>query len=178
MYTAEVYDALQLSALDIDDFATTLAPKIKESRRLIVAGNGGSSAIASHLVADVMKTTGRFDMPSVINLTDNVPLLTAFSNDVAYVDALSEMAYRHGVGDDDVVLIISSSGNSQNVVNLAHMTLSRAAPTYAMVGFDGGRLKNLLTDEYVLHIKSNDYGIVEDLHHIAMHALMNALKMV
>jgi phosphoheptose isomerase len=157
-------------------FTEDLARSIAGSQRVLTAGNGGSSAIASHMVADVMKTVGRFDLPSAICLTDNVPLLTAMSNDISYVDALANIAALHHVCEDDCVVIISSSGNSDNVVNLARMSLSRGATVYAMVGFQGGRLASMLEDRYVLHVKSNDYGVVEDVHHHVVHRLVRALK--
>lgn len=160
----------------IQGFVDELARAISGSQRVMTAGNGGSSAIASHMVADIMKTVGRFDLPSAICLTDNVPLLTAMANDISYVDALANIAALHHVNEEDLVVIVSSSGNSENVVNLARMSLSRGARVYAMVGFNGGRLAGMLDSNHVLHVDSYDYGVVEDVHHHVIHRLVRALK--
>lgn len=173
---SELTDVLLAQEERIGEFTEDLARAIAGSSRVMTAGNGGSSSIASHLVADVMKTVGRFDLPSVMCLTDNVPLLTAMANDISYVDALANIAALHHVNEEDLVVIVSSSGNSDNVVNLARMALSRGASVYAMVGFSGGRLASMLEPKYVLHVRSHDYGVVEDVHHHVIHRIVRALK--
>ena len=172
---SELVKVLQDHERVISSFSAALSNAVKSSKRVITAGNGGSAAIASHMVVDIMKTSKRFDLPSVICLNDNVPLLTAIANDVSYEDSLSLAADLHKVGEGDLVVIVSSSGNSKNVVGLARLAMSRGATVYAMTGFTGGILLHLPI-HVCLHIESNDYGVVEDVHHHIMHRLVKELQ--
>ena len=174
MITRELINALIQHESQIEDFVLQLSSDIVKAARVFVAGNGGSAAIASHMVTDIMKTTMRFDLPSVICLSDSIPLLTALANDVAYDQCLSEAANLHHVGTGDLVVLISSSGNSSNVLNLARMAKYRNATVVGMTGFGGGILPSLSSRSLVIDV--NDYGVVEDIHHHVIHCLVRALR--
>ncbi len=124
-----------------------------------------------------MKTSKRFDLPSVICLSDNIPLLTAIANDISYDDTFAEAANLHHIRSRDMAIVISSSGNSKNVVNFAKLAVDRGATLFTMTGFAGGILREIGSKHGVsLHIDVNDYGIVEDIHNHVIHRLVKELQ--
>ncbi len=144
-------------------------------RRVYVFGNGGSAAIASHLVCDLTKTAARPGVPPLrsVALTDNVPLLTAWANDAAYEHVYAAQVEML-VDRDDVVIAISSSGRSPNILAAIRSALSRGARVIGLVGFDGGPALELV--DVAIHVPVHDYGIVEDAHAAVAHALTAAVK--
>ena len=162
----------------VDSIAYDLYGMSQFGRRLFVAGNGGSSAIASHFVADMMKTSTI--SLSTVCLSDNVPLLTALSNDVNYEEALAGALTFHQMHSEstqnDMLIVISSSGRSHNIVNLLERSRNYGMKTVALVGFHGGPAKDL-ADTYI-HVKSEHYGVVEDCHHAIMHDITDRLRLI
>jgi D-sedoheptulose 7-phosphate isomerase len=145
------------------------------NRRVYVMGNGGSSATASHFVCDLVKTA-RVPTHAPIkafSLSDNTPLLTAWSNDQAYECVFAE-SIDAVVEPGDVVIAISASGNSRNIVRGLEAAASKRARTIALLGFDGGMASELA--EVVVHIPCDDYGLVEDCHSALGHAITKALR--
>lgn len=142
---------------------------------LWVAGNGGSAAISDHTVCDVTKGTHVEDGQPIrsISLASNVPMITAIGNDIHYDQIFREqLVYYLQAGD--AVLLVSSSGNSPNVVEACKYALSRSVPTIAFVGFQGGELKRLA--DCVIHIEVDNYGIAEDTHQSLIHVLTQYIK--
>lgn len=140
-----------------------------------VAGNGGSAAIADHTVCDTTKGTfleGKLPLRS-ISLAANGAMLTALANDIAYERVFSEQL-KYYLEENDAVLLVSSSGNSPNVVEACRYANERGVPTVAFVGFNGGRLAELA--RHVVWIQVDNYGIVEDTHQSLMHVLTQYLK--
>lgn len=135
-----------------------------------VAGNGGSAAIANHTVCDCSKGTHVEGQPPLraISLAANVPLLTALGNDIAY-DAVFSEPLKYYLTEKDAVLLVSSSGNSPNVVKACEYANEKGVPTIAFVGFKGGRLKEKA--RHVIHVEVENYGIVEDTHQSLIHVL-------
>lgn len=141
---------------------------------IITCGNGGSAASASHFVCDIAKWTVHEGQPRVraIALTDNVPLITAWSNDTAYERAFVEQlmsVYRPG----DTLLAISGSGNSPNVLRAVEWANDQGAMTIGLTGFGGGRLAHLARLAVVT--PSHFMPQVEDAHSAMCHALAVAL---
>ncbi len=137
---------------------------------LWVAGNGGSASIADHAVCDISKGTyaeGHKPLRAVA-LTANGPLLTALGNDISYDDVYSE-PLKYYLTERDAVLLVSSSGNSENVVRACKVANAAGVPTIAFVGFSGGRLGE--TANHVIHVKEDNYGVVEDIHMSLIHVL-------
>ncbi|MFA6317450.1 MAG: SIS domain-containing protein [Elusimicrobiota bacterium] len=138
--------------------------KVRDSgRKVLVMGNGGSAAIASHIAVDLSKTARVPGRPLIraVALTDNVEFLTAVANDKSFDDifvAKMESLLEPG----DMALLISGSGNSANLIKAAKYARSRGARTVALLGFDGGRLKGLV-DLHLL-VPSDQYGVIEELH--------------
>ncbi len=140
-----------------------------------VAGNGGSAAIADHTVCDCSKGTYVAGHPPVrtISLASNVPMLTAIGNDISYDDVFSE-PLKYYLKDTDALLVVSSSGNSPNVVKACEYANAAGVPTIAFVGFKGGKLADIA--QHVVHIPIEKYGIVEDTHQSLIHALTQYMK--
>ena len=141
---------------------------------LWVAGNGGSAAISDHTTCDTTKGTYVEGQPPVrcISLTSNVAMLTALGNDVAY-DAVFSRQLEFYLQPQDAVLLVSSSGNSPNVVRACEYANGRGVPTLAFVGFGGGRLKELAG--HSVWVPVHNYGIVEDLHQSLIHVVTQYL---
>lgn len=140
-----------------------------------VAGNGGSAAIADHTVCDSSKGTHVPGQPPfrTISLASNVPMLTALANDISY-DAVFSEQLKYYLTEKDAVLVVSSSGNSPNVVNACAYAKEHGVPTIAFVGFKGGKLAEIA--DTVVHIAVDNYGIVEDTHQSLIHMLTQYMK--
>ena len=139
-----------------------------------VAGNGGSAAIADHTACDATKGTylpGQRPLRS-ISLSSNVAMLTALANDFSYEDGFwKQLAYY--VKPGDAVLLVSSSGNSPNVVEACRYARKEGITTIAFVGFEGGKLRELA--DHVVWIPVDNYGMAEDTHQSLMHVLTQFL---
>jgi D-sedoheptulose 7-phosphate isomerase len=164
-----------LAALDnVDKEKLNAAVKVLMSARekgnqIFVGGNGGSSAIAEHLECDFQKGC-HHDNKTLItrSLTSNAAMLTAIGNDLGYEKTFSyqlELLAK----PQDIVLLISSSGNSPNIVLGATKARDLGCFVIGMTGFEGGVLKDI--SDISLHVPYNNYGIVEDSHQAIMHAL-------
>jgi D-sedoheptulose 7-phosphate isomerase len=144
-------------------------------KQVFVVGNGGSAATASHMAADIAKNTLSPNMRRfrIMSLTDNTPLLTALGNDLGYDRVFSEQL-TNLIRPGDVLVTISGSGRSANVLEAMRCARAHAATNVALLGFDGGEAREL-ADEYVL-VPSDDYGVIEDIHMILSHALTGFFK--
>ncbi len=164
-----------LDELPMDRIAQ-VADRILEAYRkgqlVVLMGNGGSAATASHIACDLGKTIlgntpGRTRF-RVMSLTDNVPGLTAWANDVGYEAVFAE-PLQTWIQPEDVVIAISGSGNSPNILEGIRVARSLGAYTIGLLGFEGGEAR-LLVDLPVVVPRSN-YGIVEDLHMVFGHLI-------
>ncbi len=144
---------------------------LKEDRTIFICGNGGSASTASHFAEDLAYWTK--EGIRAISLTDNNALITAISNDEGYKNVFVrqlENLFREG----DIVIGISASGNSPNVVNALDYANNHKGLSIALVGFDGGKAKYI--SHHYIHIESDDYGVVEDMHLILAHLIAKNLK--
>lgn len=145
-------------------------------RGFFVMGNGGSAATASHIVNDLQKC-----IPPVAGgrpyramaLTDSVPLMLAWANDTEYANIFCEQL-RNWVQKDDIVLGISGSGNSENVIRAIELANEAGALTIGLSGYDGGRL--LQTARLNIHVPTFNMQQAEDLHMVALHLIFSALR--
>ena len=142
---------------------------------LWVAGNGGSAAIANHTVCDMTKGTHVEQLPVLKShsLACNIPMMTALSNDISYDDVFSRQL-EYYLKPEDAVLLVSSSGNSTNVVKACEFANAQGNPTIAFVGFRGGRLKDIAAHHVWIPVEN--YGIVEDIHQSLMHVLSQYVR--
>jgi len=142
---------------------------------VFVLGNGGSAATASHFACDLGKGTISPGIPRlrVVALTDNVPLLTAWANDTDYVNVFSEQL-ESLVRPGDVVIAISASGNSPNVLKAVEVARKAGATTVGLAGFDGGKLKSAV--DVCVVVPVDHMGQVEDGHMILDHLITDCIK--
>src|ERR1700680_5283845 len=117
----------------------------RNGRRIFIMGNGGSAATASHFALDLAKNTIMPGAPRLkaISLTDHVPLITAWSNDTHYEHIFAEQL-TNMMEPGDVVIGISASGNSANVINAVKLAQQSRAETIGLLGATGGKLKNMV----------------------------------
>jgi len=146
-------------------------------RRVFIMGNGGSAATASHFALDLAKNTIMPQAPRLkaISLTDHVPLITAWSNDTAYEHIFAEQL-ANLIEPGDVVIGISASGNSLNVINALMLAKQSRAFTVGILGATGGKIKDIV-DAYVLAPGQN-IEQEEDAHLIIAHVITRHMRVV
>lgn len=152
-----------------------LADAVGRDATVFACGNGGSAAIANHLVCDhargVSADTGL--RPKVHSLSSNIEILTAIANDVAYAEVFAHQLALMG-RPGDVLVTISSSGDSENIVRAIQGAKANGIAVIALTGFSGGRSAALADVD--LHVAADNYGVVEDVHQSLMHALAQFLR--
>jgi len=160
----------------LKEAASRLGEAYARRATVYVCGNGGSASISNHLVCDHLKgvQTDTDLKPRVISLSSNIETITAIANDISYDDVfvypLKTMANA-----GDVLITISSSGDSENVVRAASWAKDNGLEVIAMSGFDGGRSARLADTN--LHVTADNYGVVEDVHQSLMHILAQYLRL-
>ena len=159
-YADEIKKGLAAVADKLED-----AKHLMGSKRIFVGGNGGSSAISDHLACDFEKGASK----PTINLSSRPALLSAIANDYGYEFTLSWQLMAANVDPWDTVILISSSGNSSNIIEAARAAQMHGAKILSLTGFDGGKLKTM--SDVSLHVPLNNYGQVEDCHQAIMHIL-------
>lgn len=165
----------KISPVEIQKIVNILHDTRMNHHSVYLCGNGGSAATASHWANDLCKGTVSQALPRLraIALTDNVPLITAWANDSAYENIFASQLANF-VQPLDVVIGISGSGNSRNVLNAMRCARQEGALTIGLTGFDGGRLKELA--DFCIVVPSNSMEQVEDAHLILTHAVSTALR--
>jgi D-sedoheptulose 7-phosphate isomerase len=165
----------EVSLDKIDCVAGILLDAQEGGRQVFILGNGGSSATASHMACDLSKTAivpGQRGIRAM-SLADNVPVMTAWANDVSYADSFREQLVNF-MDRGDVVIGISASGNSPNVLRAIEYANEHGAITVGLIGFGGGKLKDLVHVD--ITISSRDYGQVEDFHVTLDHILAQYVR--
>jgi D-sedoheptulose 7-phosphate isomerase len=160
----------------IERISHRLASVSDSGSTIYVAGNGGSAAIASHWVNDLGKATkcnGRNPM-RVMCLSDNVSWLTALANDEGYERVFSGQLENFAKAGD-LLVVISSSGNSMNLVSAVELAKTRSVYTVGFLGFDGGVLKQKVDDYVLLPTEKGAYGLVEPGHEMICHLITKCL---
>ncbi len=147
----------------------------REERRVFLCGNGGSASTASHMANDLSKATivpGRRRM-KVIALTDNISLITAWANDSSYEDVFSEQL-ENLMESGDVLLAISASGNSPNVLRAVARAARMGGVTIGWTGQEGGRLKDMV--DLAVMVPTDDIGMIESCHLVLDHLVTMELR--
>ena len=158
-----------------DRAAAILLEAYMRGARMFSCGNGGSASIANHVQCDHVKgvRTTTDLTPQVLSLSTNVELLTAIANDLGYENVfVYQLQSQSGPGD--VLMAVSSSGRSANIVRAIEWARDHGLRTIAITGFDGGAAR--AAAEVSLHVECTNYGIVEDLHQAIMHALAQYVR--
>jgi D-sedoheptulose 7-phosphate isomerase len=146
-----------------------------KGNHIFIMGNGGSASTASHFVCDLAKNTRCASLPHfrVIGLTDNTPIFSAYANDEGYEHVFSQQL-ANLIRPGDIVIGISASGNSQNVINAMTEAHKHDAITIGFTGFDGGRLGQMVNIN--LHVRSSIIEHVEDIHLMLEHVIVKTIK--
>lgn len=146
-----------------------------EGRQVFIMGNGGSASTASHFGCDLGKNTRRMDLPNfrVLPLTDNMAIFSALANDEGYENVFVQQLANF-LRPGDIVIAISCSGNSANVIKAVEFARQSKAYIITMTGYDGGKLSPLA--DLDLHVPSHVIEYVEDLHLMMEHLITKALK--
>src|SRR5436305_11112700 len=176
MTFAEQYKAQLLAAIaaiDVEKVGRAieiLAQARDQGRRIFTCGNGGSASAASHFATDMVKgaSFGREKRFRIMALTDSLPTITAYSNDIGYECVFAEQL-KNFAQPGDVVMAISGSGNSPNVLRAMEYGRSIGCRTIALTGRDGGKLAPLA--EINIQAKVGHMGRIEDVHMIVAHMI-------
>jgi phosphoheptose isomerase len=175
-YAAELSRACKtVEADELERAAAILLEAYAGGARVFSCGNGGSAAIANHLQCDHVKNirTGTDLCPSVVSLSTNVELLTAIANDMGYENVFAYQLQSQAE-PGDVLIVVSSSGRSPNIVQALTWARDHDLRTIAITGFDGGPARELA--DAAIHVDCRNYGIIEDLHQSIMHALAQFIR--
>lgn len=147
----------------------------KSGKRVYICGNGGSAATASHFVGDFNRgaSIGLEKRHNFESLNDNIPMMMAVANDISYNEIFVE-PLKNKLEEGDILIAISGSGNSENVVRAVEYANQHGAVTIGLAGYDGGRLKK--TAQNCIHVNINNMQIVEDIHMVIDHVMMFILS--
>jgi D-sedoheptulose 7-phosphate isomerase len=181
-FTSRAVTALQnLPKEEIGKALNILQAVFERDGRIYVFGNGGSLALATHWVADFNKTIFDTDLGAhthrfqAIRIPATEEELTAWANDIGY-DMVFAGPLQNYLQDADVVVGISSSGNSANVIKAAELAKSRHIPVIGISGFDGGKLNQLSDAKIFVPAEKGDYFLVEGVHDVILHMMVQYFK--
>jgi D-sedoheptulose 7-phosphate isomerase len=173
------FDALleRVDPAEIEALVDAIADAYRNDRFIFIIGNGGSGANASHLCEDLGKGT-LTDFESqrrmkVMSLTDNTPYILALANDIGY-EAIFVEQLRCYASAGDLLVAISGSGNSPNVVRAVEWAEANGLATFGVTGYDGGRLRQVARAG--LHVPCDNMGTVEAVHSVVFHYLVDVLR--
>lgn len=160
---------------EIEIFINLLLNARKSNNTIFIMGNGGSASTANHFLCDIAKGTscGDYKRFKIVSLNDNIPIMMAYANDVGYEDIFVEQL-KNQLQKDDLVIGISGSGNSKNVLKAIDYANKNGAVTVGVTGYSGGILKGLCT--HSVNAKVDDMQISEDIHMILVHLCMQIIN--
>lgn len=172
----------RVDSAEIGAFIETLLDARRRGATVFFIGNGGSAATASHFANDLAFGTNDYDQPfRVLSLTDNVPVLTALGNDFGYEEIFVRQLRVMGK-PNDVLVAISASGNSPNLIKAFDYALAAGIKTVAITAFDGGKMRAMADSGIHVPTEPKEYGPAEDVHmvldHLVASYLMRYIRMV
>jgi D-sedoheptulose 7-phosphate isomerase len=169
-----------LNTLTISEEILNLIKNSKRNnQKIFIAGNGGSAATAAHFSCDLSLGASRnnylenFDRYQVIPLTTNMPLILALANDFGY-DEIFKQQLINLAQKDDILVAISGSGNSPNIIKAVEFAKTKGIITIGLSGYDGGKLKQLA--DYNIHVNSHCMEVCEDIHSVISHFIAVYLR--
>ncbi len=170
----ECLQRLKRLSFQIRKVADLIKIACDEGNIVFTFGNGGSGSTASHFTSDLMKTAIKPNTKRIraISLNDNMPLTTAWSNDASY-DRIFEEQLENLIRPRDLVIAISASGNSKNVLKAVDFARPKGGITVGLTGFDGGALKEKVAVPVI--VPSNDMLRIEDTHLLICHLLVRLI---
>lgn len=162
----------QLDKNAISEFLNLMKQAAQNKSRVYICGNGGSASTASHFTGDYNKGLKSYNF-DFICLSDNIAAMMAIANDISY-DEIFRYQLKDKLTENDIVIGISGSGNSKNIVNALEYANECNAMTIGITGYNGGKVKEMC--KLALHCPINDMQVVEDIHLILNHMTMRILK--
>lgn len=168
-----VLNSLDLNS--VNQIMNVLEEARLQGRKIFICGNGGSAATASHYCCDFNKgvSENQNEKYNFECLNDNIPTLMAVANDIGYEEVF-RFPLKNKMKRGDILIGISGSGNSKNVINAMEYTQSIGGTTIAFVGYSGGKMKEIA--DYTIHVNINDMQISEDVHMMLDHMMMYVLS--
>lgn len=166
----KVLDKVNLTV--ITEIINALESVHKKNSRIYIIGNGGSAATASHMANDLsvglkLREIRNFNVES---LSDNSSVCTAIANDIGY-ENIFYAQLKNKLTKDDVLIAISCSGNSTNIIKAAEYAKKLGTSIVGMTGFEGGKLKEIADIKFHVNTNKGEYGLVEDMHMILDHII-------
>lgn len=159
----------RINTADIGRFIETLLDARRRGATIFFIGNGGSAATSSHFANDLAYGTNDYEQPfRVISLADNVPVLTALGNDFGYEEIFVRQLRVLGK-QGDVLVAISASGNSPNLIKAFDYAISAGIKTVAITAFDGGKMQTMADEGIHVPTEPKEYGPAEDAHMVLDH---------
>lgn len=179
----EVFGRLPVNT--IEEIIKTLMKAYEDGKKVITMGNGGHGATASHLINDLAKHTVVSDKKDevivkgkrfkTLCLNDNMATLTSWANDVGYEDCFSEQLVNW-VEEGDVVIAITGSGSSQNMLNAFEVARKQGATTIALTGYQGGKIKDVADICFI--VPSDNISFIEDVHMSLTHMWCDIIRKI
>lgn len=160
-----------LSVEDLESFGEALYRAYRNDKQVFVLGNGGSASTASHMAADLAKNTIGPNMRRfrILSLNDNMAMMTALANDFSYAEVFVEQLMNL-IRAGDILIVISGSGNSPNVLGAMRYARAQCAEVVALLGFHGGAAAELA--DLAVIVPSDEYGVIEDVHLVVNHMMV------
>lgn len=175
-FIKEYFDSLTniFKIISEDQFKTFInlfQSTLDNNSQIFLFGNGGSASTCSHITCDLNKgvTLKNGKKFKIICLNDNIPSMMAYANDMSYEDIFAQQLKNY-LNKNDLVIGVSGSGNSKNVIKAIEYANEQNAETCALTGFDGGKIKNVAKN--ILLVPVNDMQKIEDIHIIIFHCIM------
>jgi len=175
-YFERLQDAIaNLDMGEIEEAVEAVKEAYEREATIYIFGNGGSAATASHYVCDFNKgiSEKRSKKFHMICLNDNIPGLTAIANDIGYSEVY-RFPLKNNLKAGDLVIAISGSGNSQNVINAVEYAKEIGCRVVGITGYDGGKLRQLA--DYKMHVDVDDMQLAEDIHMVFDHMMYRVLS--
>lgn len=171
----EIETLIKLNLSEIESVINELLIRLENGNNIYIFGNGGSAATASHFANDFNKGVSEHIEKkfNFVCLNDNVPTIMAIANDIGY-DQIFAFQLKGRLKKEDLVIGLSGSGNSPNVLEAIQYAKTQNAVTVGITGYDGGKLKNIC--DISLHIPVNNMQITEDLHMVMDHLMMTVIS--
>ena len=168
-----------LNSIDRDQVlrvANLLSKSTLENKRIWLIGNGGSATTASHFATDLTRCVGSNNKNlKSISLCDNIGIITAIGNDFGYDNIFLRQVERN-CESEDVLIAISASGNSGNLIKAINWANEAGITTVGLTSFDGGMMRNLVNLSIHIETENGDYGVAEDAHLAICHMIAEALR--
>ena len=175
-YKSKVFKNLQeVSVVNFYKILNLVEKKILSNSNIFLCGNGGSASIANHYIVDFLKVlrSGTNLKPKFYSLVSNTEVTTAIANDIDYSE-IFKYQLECLSNKNDLVIFVSSSGNSLNIRKALDYCKKKKIKSIGFTGFDGGYLKK--NASFFIHVNIKNYGVVEDVHQILMHIMMQFIR--